>query len=134
MVYLFFCPCIMTPFWFLVLIFQCKVQDISITPTPSQKLFPFTIKKKKEKKKKTRNKTKQSKTKTKNIKIHGSPSDILRMCPMNCRCLTVLIRRVCHLVDLCIFHTIKGGRIGRSDKVSLWCISFFIKTRFRFFF
>ena len=28
---------------------------------------------------------------------------------------------------------IKGGRMGRSDKVSLWCVSLIINTRFRFF-
>ena len=28
---------------------------------------------------------------------------------------------------------IKGGRMGRSDKVSLWCVSLLINTRFRFF-
>ena len=27
----------------------------------------------------------------------------------------------------------KGGRMGRSDKVSLWCVSLLINTRFRFF-
>ena len=28
---------------------------------------------------------------------------------------------------------IKGCRMGRSDKVSLWYVSFLINTRFRFF-
>ena len=28
---------------------------------------------------------------------------------------------------------IKGGRMGRSDTVSLWCVSLLINTRFRFF-
>ena len=28
---------------------------------------------------------------------------------------------------------VKGGRMGRSDKVSLWCVSLLINTRFRFF-
>ena len=28
---------------------------------------------------------------------------------------------------------LKGGRMGRSDKVSLWCVSLLINTRFRFF-
>ena len=28
---------------------------------------------------------------------------------------------------------IKGGRMGRSDKVSLWCVSLLINTKFRFF-
>ena len=27
----------------------------------------------------------------------------------------------------------KGGRMGRSDKVSLWCVALLINTRFRFF-
>ena len=27
----------------------------------------------------------------------------------------------------------KGGRMGHSDKVSLWCVSLLINTRFRFF-
>ena len=27
----------------------------------------------------------------------------------------------------------KGGRMGRSDKVSPWCVSLLINTRFRFF-
>ena len=31
------------------------------------------------------------------------------------------------------FFQIKGGRMGRSDKVSLWCVSLLINTRFRFF-
>ena len=26
----------------------------------------------------------------------------------------------------------KGGQMGRSDKVSLWCVSLLINTRFRF--
>ena len=30
------------------------------------------------------------------------------------------------------FQTLKGGRMGRSDKVSLWCVSLLIHTRFRF--
>ena len=28
---------------------------------------------------------------------------------------------------------LKGGRMGRSDTVSLWCVSLLINTRFRFF-
>ena len=28
----------------------------------------------------------------------------------------------------------KGGRMGRSDKVSLWCVSLLINTGFRFLF
>ena len=28
---------------------------------------------------------------------------------------------------------IKGGRMGHSDTVSLWCVSLLINTRFRFF-
>ena len=31
------------------------------------------------------------------------------------------------------FLKIKGGRKDRSDKVSLWCVSLLINTRFRFF-
>ena len=31
-----------------------------------------------------------------------------------------------------ILH-VKGGRMGRSDTVSLWCVSLLINTRFRFF-
>ena len=27
----------------------------------------------------------------------------------------------------------KGGRMGRSDKVSLWCVALLINTRFSFF-
>ena len=27
---------------------------------------------------------------------------------------------------------VKGGRMGRSDKVSLWCVALLINTRFRF--
>ena len=27
----------------------------------------------------------------------------------------------------------KGGRMDRSDTVSLWCVSLLISTRFRFF-
>ena len=30
-------------------------------------------------------------------------------------------------------HCIKGGRMGRSDTVSLWYVSLLINTRFRFF-
>ena len=30
-------------------------------------------------------------------------------------------------------NLIKGGRMGRSDKVSLWCVSSLINNRFRFF-
>ena len=30
-------------------------------------------------------------------------------------------------------YLIKGGRMGRSNKVSLWCVSLLINTRFRFF-
>ena len=30
-------------------------------------------------------------------------------------------------------QAIKAGRMGRSDKVSLWCVSLSINTRFRFF-
>ena len=34
----------------------------------------------------------------------------------------------------CVFiWVIKGGRMGRSDKVSLWCVSLLVNTRFRFF-
>ena len=29
---------------------------------------------------------------------------------------------------------LNGGRMGRSDKVSLWCVALLINTRFRFFF
>ena len=32
-----------------------------------------------------------------------------------------------------IYRKIKGGRMGRSDTVSLWCVSLLINTRFRFF-
>ena len=28
---------------------------------------------------------------------------------------------------------LKGGQMGRSDTVSLWCVSLLINTRFRFF-
>ena len=28
---------------------------------------------------------------------------------------------------------LKGSRMGRSDKVSLWCVALLINTRFRFF-
>ena len=28
---------------------------------------------------------------------------------------------------------LKGCRMGRSDKVSLWCVALLINTRFRFF-
>ena len=28
---------------------------------------------------------------------------------------------------------IKGSRMGRSDKVSLWCVTLLVNTRFRFF-
>ena len=28
---------------------------------------------------------------------------------------------------------VKGGRMHRSDTVSLWCVSLLINTRFRFF-
>ena len=30
-------------------------------------------------------------------------------------------------------YQFKGGRMGRSDMVSLWCVSLLINTRFRFF-
>ena len=29
--------------------------------------------------------------------------------------------------------TLEGGRMGLSDKVSLWCVALLINTRFRFF-
>ena len=28
---------------------------------------------------------------------------------------------------------VKGGRMGRSDKVSLWCVALLINTRFQVF-
>ena len=31
-----------------------------------------------------------------------------------------------------VTDTLKGSRMGRSDKVSLWCVSLLINTRFRF--
>ena len=31
------------------------------------------------------------------------------------------------------FFMLKGGRMDRSDKVSLWCVALLINTRFRFF-
>ena len=47
-----------------------------------------------------------------------------------------------HSVDGHSFHTrlvlnhrkVKGCRMGRSDKVSLWCVSLLINNRFRFFY
>ena len=30
-------------------------------------------------------------------------------------------------------HRLKGGRMGRSDRVSLWYVALLINTRFRFF-
>ena len=30
-------------------------------------------------------------------------------------------------------HSVKGCRMGRSDKVSLWYVALLINTRFRFF-
>ena len=30
-------------------------------------------------------------------------------------------------------HAVKGCRMGRSDKVSLWYVALLINTRFRFF-
>ena len=32
-----------------------------------------------------------------------------------------------------VYEILKGGRMGRSDTVSLWCVSLLINTRFRFF-
>ena len=37
------------------------------------------------------------------------------------------------LVIYIILFKIKGGRMGRSDKVSLWCVSLLINTKIRFF-
>ena len=39
-----------------------------------------------------------------------------------------------HLCDnqACFRRFVKGGQMGRSDKVSLWCVSLLINTRFRF--
>ena len=34
---------------------------------------------------------------------------------------------------LFVFSRLKGGRMGRSDKVSLWCVALLNNTRFRFF-
>ena len=31
------------------------------------------------------------------------------------------------------YDNLKGGQMGRSDKVSLWCVSLLINTRLRFF-
>ena len=31
------------------------------------------------------------------------------------------------------YTKLKGSRMGRSDKVSLWCVALLINTRFRFF-
>ena len=41
-------------------------------------------------------------------------------------------------IILCIWHNIercslKGCRMGRSDRVSLWYVALLINTRFRFF-
>ena len=32
-----------------------------------------------------------------------------------------------------LYGVLKGGRMGRSDKVSLWCGALLINARFRFF-
>ena len=36
---------------------------------------------------------------------------------------------------LCAFeiYSLKGGRMGRSDKVSLWCVTLLINTKFHLF-
>ena len=40
-----------------------------------------------------------------------------------------------YLIDLleCSIHDIKGCRMGRSDKVSLWYVALLINTWFRIF-
>ena len=35
--------------------------------------------------------------------------------------------------DFSIFWNLKGCRMGRSDKVSLWYVALLINTKFRFF-
>ena len=51
-------------------------------------------------------------------------------------CVTDNHNDMCHTCVERFFYIrslIKGGRMGRSDKVSLWCVSLLINTRFRFF-
>ena len=44
--------------------------------------------------------------------------------------------QICFVLFFFSFPTardFKGCRMGRSDKVSLWCVALLINTRFRFF-
>ena len=51
-------------------------------------------------------------------------------------CLLVFVCLLCsfHKTVKVLNYILKGGRMGRSDKVSLWCVSLVINTRFRFFY
>ena len=44
----------------------------------------------------------------------------------------IYIAFMCHYVTYSKRYP-KGGRMGRSDTVSLWCVSLLINTRFHFF-
>ena len=59
------------------------------------------------------------------VLIHnsGDIQTIQNKCSLLYRAFSVLSRRC-----------IKGSRIGHSVKVSLWCVTLLINTRFRFFF
>ena len=39
-----------------------------------------------------------------------------------------------NLPETVLLHIIEGSHMGRSDKVSLWCVLLLINTRFPFFF
>ena len=45
---------------------------------------------------------------------------------------TFMSRKTCQVYIVTCSKGLKGGRMGRSDTVSLWCVSLLINTRFRF--
>ena len=46
----------------------------------------------------------------------------------------VLFWSSCKSFWMPLWNVFKGCRMGRSDQVSLWCVSLLISTRFRFFY
>ena len=78
--------------------------------------------------------------------IHASESKLTKelkngieiWSPIVMTCYTIEIDRSMIWTNYLMLKTsysliIKGGRMGRSDTVSLWCVSLLINTRFRFF-
>ena len=69
------------------------------------------------------------------LTIYGSPLQLNLLINLNINLLNQLIFHITNNITIYSspIKLLKGCRMGRSDKVSLWYVALLINTRFRFF-